>query len=270
MTAAGGSVGTPLLNWKSALRASLYRFYFRAEKRITPNLRSSQYAYYDALRTQLTGSPRWLDMGCGHQVFADWMTGEEQTVIGQSALAAGIDLDWDGLRNHKGLDRRVFGDLRRLPFQTGAWDVVSANMVMEHLDDPTDVLREVHRVLTPNGTFVFHTPNFYHWGTLVAAALPDGLKKRLIQFFEGRVEADVFQTHYRINTAKAVRNLAAACGFDVVNVVHSNSSATLKMLGPVVLLELAFLRLIEHPQLAQLRSGLIVTLRKRSESMPGA
>jgi SAM-dependent methyltransferase len=262
MGATGEVLGTAGIRRRKTLRTTLYNFYFRAEKVIAPSLRSSQYAYYDALRAQLGPSSRWLDLGCGHQVIADWMTHEQDAVVAQSKLVAGIDLDWDGLRKHAGIKRRVFGDLSRLPFSSGSWDVISANMVIEHLQDPLGVLREVHRALSPDGTFVFHTPNFYHWGTLVARSLPDRLKKRLIRLFEGRVEADVFETHYRMNTAAQVWRLADAAGFEVVELRHVNSSATLKMLGPVVLLELAYIRLIEHPSLAQLRAGIVVTLRK--------
>ena len=266
MAATGTVLGTREIGRRRTLRTTLYNLYFRAEKIITPNLRSSQYAYYEALRAQLTPAKRWLDMGCGHQVFADWMTREQQIVVAQSRLVAGIDLDWQGLRNHAAINRRVFGDLSRLPFTPGSWDVLSANMVVEHLQDPDSVLREVHRVLSPGGTFVFHTPNFYHWGTLVARALPERLKKRLVRVFEGRVEADVFETHYQMNTAAEVRRRARAAGFEVVELRHVNSSATLKVLGPIVLLELLYIRLIEHPRLAQLRSGLVVTLRKLPSS----
>lgn len=268
MTGAGVNVGTRVPTRRRSLRAALYRFYFRAEKRITPALRSSQYAYYEALRSALAGSPRWLDLGCGHQVFADWMTREQEAVIRQSALVAGIDLDWEGLRRHAGIQRRVLGDLTHLPFRSRAWDVISANMVLEHLADPAVVLREIHRALVPGGALVFHTPSLYHWGTLVARALPDGVKKRLIRFFEGRAEEDVFHTHYRINTEAAVRRYAEQCGFEVTAIAHVSSSATLKMLGPIVLLELLYLRLIEHPRLAPLRSGLVVTLRKRGDGAP--
>jgi len=262
MAATGTAVHASDLPRRKSVRTTLYNLYFRAEKIITPRLRSSQYAYYEALRAQLSPSKRWLDMGCGHQVFAEWMTREQDDVVAGSRMVAGIDLDWEGLRSHTAIDRRVFGDLSRLPFASGCWDVISANMVMEHLQDPDAVLREVHRALSPGGTFVFHTPNFYHWGTLVARALPERLKKRLIRLFEGRVEADVFETHYRINTAADIRRRARATGFEVLQLQHVNSSATLKMLGPIVLLELLYIRLIEHPRLAQLRSGLVVTLRK--------
>ena len=257
----GSTVGSRLPS-RQTLRSALYRFYFRAEKRITPSLRSSQYAYYEALRSAMTPGARWVDLGCGHQVFGDWMQREQQDVIDRSGMAVGIDLDWQALRQHGGIDRRVFGDLTRLPFRDASCDVVSANMVMEHLADPAGVLTEVHRMLVPGGLFVFHTPSYYHWGTLVAKSLPDRPKKALIRYFEGRDEADVFETHYRLNTVAAIRRYASRCGFDVIDLRHVSSSATLKMLGPVVLVELGYIRLIERPSLAALRSALVVTLRK--------
>jgi SAM-dependent methyltransferase len=250
----------------SRIRSAAYDFYGKAERLVVPTLRSSQYAYYEALRAVLSPEARWLDMGCGHQVFADWMVREQQQVIAACRMVVGIDLDWDGLRRHAGITRRVFGDLGRLPLADASCDVVSANMVVEHLAAPADVLTEVHRVLSTGGSFVFHTPSYYHWGTLVAAALPDSVKKPLIRLFEGRAEADVFPTHYRMNTAAAIRHYADQCGFDVVRLQHVSSSATLQMLGPFVLLELLYIRLIRSAALAPLRSGLVVTLRKRTAS----
>lgn len=251
----------------ASIRSAAYEFYAKAERLIVPTLRSSQYAYYEALCSVLRPEARWLDMGCGHQVFADWMKREEQEAIASCRTVTGIDLDWAGLRGHAGITRRVFGDLTRLPFADASCEVVSANMVVEHLAEPADVLAEVHRVLTANGTFVFHTPNYHHWGTRIATAMPDRLKKVLIRLLEGRAEADVFPTHYRMNTAKAIRRLADRCGFDVVMLQYVSSSATLQMLGPVVLLELLYIRVIGGAALAPLRSGLVVVLRKRSDSL---
>ena len=42
-----------------------------------------------------------------------------------------------------------------------------------------------------------------------------------------------------------------------------SSSATLQMLGPPVLLELAYIRMIDRPSLAHLRSNIVAVLRKR-------
>jgi SAM-dependent methyltransferase len=266
VSARGATVGTKLLKRPRSVRSALYGFYFKAERRIVPQLRSSQYAYYDALRAVIAPGCRWLDLGCGHQVLAEWMLTEEQSLVRESGFVAGMDLDWQALLKHRSLDKRVFGNLTAMPFRSAAWDLVSANMVMEHLQDPAPVLREVHRLLAPNGTFVFHTPNYYHWVTLAAWWTPEALKKPLVKFLEGRSGSDVFQTHYQINTNAAVRRLAAENDFDVVDLRLVNTSAALKMLGPAVVAELLYIRLLERPEFAQLRSNLVVTLRKRSRS----
>jgi SAM-dependent methyltransferase len=52
----------------------------------------------------------------------------------------------------------VEGDLLALPFPYGAFDVVCAFEVIEHLDDQRAFLREVARVLGENGTLLVSTP----------------------------------------------------------------------------------------------------------------
>jgi ubiquinone/menaquinone biosynthesis C-methylase UbiE len=242
------------------------KFYWKAEHFIAPELRSSQYGYYDALRRSVAAHSRWLDLGCGHQVFAEWMTTEQQELIDKASSLVGIDQDWQGLAAHSGIRKKVFGNVTCLPFRAGSFDVVSANMVVEHLESPGDVLTELRRVLAPGGLFVFHTPNYYHWGTLSAASMPDGPKKLLIRLLEGRAEADVFPTHYRMNTSGDVRRLAAKCGFDVLDIRFVSSSASLQMLGPLVLPELLYIRMIQRDAFSKLRSNLVVTLRRSGDS----
>jgi len=247
------------------MRRALYRFYWKAERLITPQLRSSQYVYCEALRRVLSRNSRWLDLGCGHQVFAEWMTREQREVVDTACLVVGIDEDWRGLREHPAMANKVFGNVMRLPFRSASYDVVTANMVVEHLPDPAVVLEEVRRVLAPDGVFVFHTPNYYHWGTLVAACMPSAPKNLLIRVLDGRVEKDVFPTHYRMNTASEIRRLAAHAGFDVIDLRQVSTSAALAVLGPLALVELLYIRLLQRDALAHLRSNLVVTLRRRAD-----
>ncbi len=46
-----------------------------------------------------------------------------------------------------------------LPYGDGAFDLVVAFEVIEHLEDWRDFLREVRRVLAPAGQFIVSTPN---------------------------------------------------------------------------------------------------------------
>jgi len=246
------------------LRDRLYDIYLWLERRIAPELRSSQLHYRDLLAPYVTRGCRWLDLGCGHSIFGVWMDEDERTFAQRSGHIVGIDLDWAGLKAHRNIRAKVYGDLRHLPFPDGHFDVVTANMVAEHLSDPVPILKEVRRVLRPGGMFVFHTPNFHNPWLRIASLVPDGVKKGIIYVLEGRQAEDVFPTHYQINTAEAVRQQAALAGLEASEVKLVSSSALTQMIPPVVVFELLFIRMLQNPSLAWLRTNLVCALRKPS------
>ena len=249
----------------TSLRRLLYRVYWKAQSALVPELTSSQYCYYEKLLS-IIADQVWLDLGCGHQVFADWMSTEQSEIVALCRTAYGIDLDWAGLKGHPGIRNKVFGDLSYLPFGTASMDVVSANMVAEHLADPEAILREIHRVLKPSGAFIFHTPNYHGWAIQIASRIPDLIKKKLVWFLERRREEDVFHTYYRMNTPAAISELAANAGFLVEDLTMVSSSAATVMLGPVALIELLYIRYLRHPERAKFRSNIVAILRKRDHA----
>jgi len=52
-------------------------------------------------------------------------------------------------------------DLTSIPVENERFDHIVFNQVMEHLPEPGDVLRELHRVMKPGGTLVCTCPLFY-------------------------------------------------------------------------------------------------------------
>jgi len=52
----------------------------------------------------------------------------------------------------------VLGDALRLPFQDNSFDAIVASEVLEHLNVPSDAVREMYRVLKPNGRVIASTP----------------------------------------------------------------------------------------------------------------
>jgi SAM-dependent methyltransferase len=89
----------------------------------------------------------------------------------QKRLNLGID---DGIRSRT-LHRRsnvreiVYDDMTRSTLPTSAFDAVVSVEVLEHVEDDAAFVREVHRVLKPNGVFVMTTPN----GDFVPNTNPD-------------------------------------------------------------------------------------------------
>ena len=246
------------------LRSWAFKFYGKIEQKVVPGLKYSQYHYYDTIGAVMPSGARWLDLGCGHQVFAEWMTAEERELVSRASLFVGIDVDVPGIQAHKNLQNPVLGDLTALPFSDGAFDIVSANMVVEHLDQPLAVLNEVRRILRSGGHFVFHTPNARCFSIRMASWLPQFAKNTLIRVLEGREEHDVFRTFYRMNTPLAVTEFSRKAELKIADLRLVNTSAVTVMLGPFVLFELLVLRVLGNPHFARWRSNLIATLEKRS------
>ncbi len=55
-----------------------------------------------------------------------------------------------------------------LPGRDGTFDVVVAPEVIEHLENPRFMLREIFRLLRPGGTAIVTTPNNESWRSLIA------------------------------------------------------------------------------------------------------
>ncbi len=249
-----------------AIRSALYRCYWKLERILAPGLRSSQYAYFEELKRATASHPVWLDLGCGHQVFGAWMDREQAEVLGQARLAIGLDSDVPSLRHQTAIRCLLAGDVTHLPFPDATFDLVSANMVVEHLADPAAALAEIQRVLTPGGSFVFHTPNYRSPWVRASSLLPEWAKHRLARLLESRPSADVFPTRYRMNTAEAISRQARDSGFAAPQIRFECTSAGTGALGPLAVFELCWIRLLMRPALAPLRTNLVVVLSKPAET----
>jgi 2-polyprenyl-3-methyl-5-hydroxy-6-metoxy-1,4-benzoquinol methylase len=256
----------------SFMRQALVRLSQAISRQLVPGLRNSQYAYYEALQALLqkrelagqipTRPIRWLDIGCGHNVFGHWMKREQDNVIQKRVSMVGLDMDLDGLKENTYIKDKVLADIQNAPFKPGVFDLITANMVFEHLENPAPALARVDAALAPEGVLVFHTPNLLNYLVFTASFLPKGAKRRIAHLLDGRAEKDIFPTFYRINTPRRVATLASAAGLDVMDLKLVNSSAVTAMLGPFVVFELLMTRLLNLELFRDFRSNMIVLLQK--------
>ena len=103
--------------------------------------------------------PRILDVGCG--------TGANLLMLSQYGNAEGVDVSEDALAfcRERGLEQVKLGAGEELPYEDGAFDLVTAFDVVEHMDDDLAGLREMRRVLRPGGRVFLFVPTFmFLWG----------------------------------------------------------------------------------------------------------
>src|SRR5438552_3817688 len=142
-----------------ALRDHLFIIYGRLRDAIVPGLRYSQHFYEHRLAELVNPGVDWLDLGCGHHVLPLWKEQAERALVRRCRSVTGVDCDRPSLDRHRSVRRLVCGDITGLPFRDGSFDLVTANMVVEHLRDPENQFREIGRILRPGGMLLLHTPN---------------------------------------------------------------------------------------------------------------
>jgi ubiquinone/menaquinone biosynthesis C-methylase UbiE len=244
-------------------RLKLYRLYWRAERLIAPGVKYSQEEYEEELFRRVKPDATWLDLGCGRSLLPSWRAEQEKRLTRRAASLVGVDPDLAALRDNQSLTERVAGDASPLPFRDETFDVVTANMVVEHLVEPERQFREVARVLRAGGLFIFHTPHAHGYDTLVARAIPDFAKKRFALWLEGRKPEDVYPTFYRANTRRQVAAASSKAGLHVESMRLLVSTAATAMILPLAIVELAWIRLLMTEPMKSLRPNAIVILSKR-------
>lgn len=223
---------------------------------------NSQFAYASALRDQLPHGRRWLDLGCGHEFLPSWMEEPSRLPSPEGAWIVGVDRDRAAIRRHPHLRVRVIADIQRLPLRATLFDLVTANMVIEHLDAPQALFREVGRVLAPGGTFLVHTPNLDGYTTRLTRYIPQSLRPALARVLLNRKEEDVYPTHYRGNTPAALHELARVGQLEVVRLETVLSSPQLYRVPGVGRLEDRLLKMLSNDRWQHWRPCIIAQFAK--------
>ena len=241
--------------------------------RYYPGYRSPKLVYQQVLDERIRSDTVWLDIGCGKRVCADDALNAE--LPRRARITVGCDRD-PHLSRHSSIRHLVLCDASALPFRSGVFSLVTASMVVEHLENPQRVFDEVRRISRPGGCFAVFTPNRFNYAMLVAAATPYRFHlfwKKLMHYLARRewrdFSDDLFPTWYRANSLGALRQLLAGSGFRAERLQYLPLAHSFGFVRPLYILSLLFERLVDRLRLDVLKADILgVFVRSEPAAQP--
>jgi SAM-dependent methyltransferase len=181
------------------------------QRRCFPQEPFHQEAFHQAIRARLPRTGRILDLGCGDHTALEAYRTDRREVWGcdfqrHPTLA---HPDWFRLLGSDGV----------IPFPDGAFDLIAADWVLEHVARPRAFLQEVRRVLRPGGALVAHTISGAHYLTWVRRLFdlaPHEVVQEVVYRLYGREHHDTFPTYYRLNTPRQLDAAGRSAGLPLV------------------------------------------------------
>ena len=208
-----------------------------------------QQTYFERIEQQLSSNMCWLDVGCGRQLVPKWLNGQaeiEADLKSRAALLVGIDPDFAALCDNRSCHGRLQTGSAGLPFADNSFDLVTANMVFEHVETPLELLAELRRVLKPGGRMIVLTPNWLDIVSLAARAVPNRWHPGIISRVETRTRSEVYPTHFRFNRPSSVESLLRQAGFAHYRVEQLEHPDAYSHVPIVARIETAWHRLASH------------------------
>jgi ubiquinone/menaquinone biosynthesis C-methylase UbiE len=175
-------------------------------KELRPEWNPSPTIYAELVDRRVGQDTRVLDIGCGH-------SGLLEDVFTRTRLTYGVDTDAAALVKNSVISRKVVANADHLPFESSSFDLVVLAWVLEHLESPEMVFREIHRVLDLQGSVIFLTPNSWNYNTWPTRLVPNAFHAFFTSRLYGRAAADTFPTRYRLNSVRCIQSLLSRVGF---------------------------------------------------------
>jgi SAM-dependent methyltransferase len=177
-------------------------------------------AFYSRVNALLSGLSVVVDFGCGRGAYLEDSVAyrrQLRVLKGRAARVIGLDVDSSAAANPAIDEFHLLSPKQSWPVAAGAADLVLADFVLEHLEEPESLFREARRALRRGGALCIRTSNLWSYVGAAAVVLPERLHGRVLRKAQRQRKAiDVFPAVYRCNTVCKLRGALRDNGFEGV------------------------------------------------------
>ena len=164
--------------------------------------------FYLRVNSLINKNSKVLDFGAGR---AAWYEDDKSKIRRMIRLLKGkvreviaADID-DAVLKNKASNKQILITNNSLNLLKNSFDLIIADYVLEHIDDPKLFYKQIDKCLKSGGWFCARTPHKYCYVSIFATLFKNSLHSKLLKRIQPeRKEIDVFPTKYKMNTMKDI------------------------------------------------------------------
>ncbi len=226
-------------------------------KRFYKNENHPYRIYESKIHNILKYSDTILDAGCGRTAPI------LKKFLGKCTRLIGVDLEEN--EGDLGSIEYIKADISAInEVPSESVNIVISRAVLEHVENPDKVFKEINRIMANGAKFIFLVPNFYDYGSLLSMIIPNKYHSKIVNKVEGRPINDTFPAYYKVNTYSAVNRLCKKHGFEIISFEYLGQYPSYLMFNRILFLigTLYDKAICKYNFLAFLRGWILVVLIK--------
>lgn len=142
-----------------------------------------------------------LDIGCGKNPWFFYLNDRKL----KNVEITGIDLETPKFETKPPNVEFINAEIKNtLSFKDNEFDLITILAVLEHLDEPEKIIKEIYRILKPNGVLILTTPSKF--------------AKPILEFLAFKlhlIDEDSIASHKNYFDKKILRNILLKTGFTI-------------------------------------------------------
>lgn len=166
--------------------------------------------FYLRIHSLIKNTDVVLDLGAGR---AAWYEDDEcstrrnmRLLKGKVAKLIAADVD-SAVKDNRASDEQIVMEDGVINLPPESIDLIIADYVLEHIENPKDFCEQVDKILKSKGWFCARTPHKYSYVSMFASLVRNTRHSGLLKYIQpARKEIDVFPTRYKLNTLRDIEN----------------------------------------------------------------